>query len=169
MKIIRKIDDIIAKGEETLLVVLLVSMIGLGFLQVVLRNVFHGGIEWADVFLRHAVLWVGLIGASLATKYEKHLNMDALSRILSPKVKIISNIFLNVIASAFSVLFVIASYYFIKDEFSFSAWDPLFLGTPAWIIELIIPFAFTMIAIRFLLLAIEKTIQFMEENKSKDN
>jgi len=169
MKIIRKIDDVIAKGEEILLISLLITMIGLGFFQVVLRNLFHNGIDWADVFLRHSVLWVGLIGASLATKNERHLNMDALSRVLSPKAKNIVSIIIDIIASSFCVFFVIASFYFVKDEFSFSGWQPLFLGTPAWIIELIIPFAFTMMAIRFLLIAIEKTIQFIKENKNKDN
>src|SRR5688572_11229171 len=115
MKIIRMIDDNIAKIEEIILIVLLIIMLGLGFFQVILRNFMGSGIEGADIFLRHSVLWIGLIGASLATKSEKHINMDALSRVLSHKLKIKVDIFLNFVAAGFAAIFVFASYLFVKD------------------------------------------------------
>ncbi len=167
MKIIRLVDDYLAKAEKVILIFLLVIMLGLGFLQVVLRNFFGSGIHWADLYLRHSVLWIGLIGASLATKNEKHINMDALSRILSPKLKNTLDIFLNFIACSFSVLFVYASYIFVKDEYDISEGKAIFLGLQAWMVELIIPVAFGIIAFRFLVKALEKIAEIFNKDTNK--
>jgi TRAP-type C4-dicarboxylate transport system permease small subunit len=156
MKYIRQIDNALAKVEEFVLIVLLIIMLGLGFLQVLLRNFFGSGVPGADLFLRHSVLWIGLIGASLATKSEKHINMDALSRVLSPKVKNRVDILLNFIAACFSALFVLASYLFVKDEYLNGEGKTLFLNLPGWVVELIIPVAFGIITFRFLVKVLER-------------
>ena len=59
MKIVRSIDNFLKRIEESLLISMVILMVVLAFLQVVLRNVFSLGIIWADLFLRHLVLWVG--------------------------------------------------------------------------------------------------------------
>jgi TRAP-type C4-dicarboxylate transport system permease small subunit len=166
MKYIRLIDNSIAKVEEIILIVLLIIMLGLGFLQVVLRNL-GSGINGADIFLRHSVLWIGLIGASLATKSEKHINMDALSRVLSPGVKNKVDIILNLIAALFSALFVVASYLFVKDDYLNNEGKPLFLNLPSWIVEIILPIAFVIITFRFLVRAIEKTSEIFNKEQGK--
>ena len=51
---------------------LLSVMIVMSFSQVVLRQVFHTGILWGDTFLRQLVLWVGFLGAGMATADGKH-------------------------------------------------------------------------------------------------
>ena len=54
----------------------------LAFLQIFLRNVFTTGLAWGDLVLRNLVLWIGFIGATLATREGKHINIDILSRSL---------------------------------------------------------------------------------------
>ena len=41
-------------------------------MQVVLRQVFGGGILWCDTLLRHLVLWVGFLGAARAAGQHPH-------------------------------------------------------------------------------------------------
>jgi TRAP-type C4-dicarboxylate transport system permease small subunit len=165
MKFLHTIDDFIAKIETVSLIVFLSVMLSLGFLQVILRNVFSSGFSWADMLLRHLVLWVGLIGASLATKSERHINMDALSRILSLKAKVIMGIILNLIASFFSVAFIYAGYLFLMDEFAANGNKALFLGIPGWVAQLVIPLAFGVIAFRFLLHSIDKIVMLVTKQE----
>ncbi|UCD10382.1 MAG: TRAP transporter small permease subunit, partial [Nitrospinaceae bacterium] len=79
MRWIEKIDAGLAKLEATFIVATLSVMILLSFGQVILRNFFHGGILWADLFLRQGVLWVGFLGASLATREGRHISIEVLS------------------------------------------------------------------------------------------
>ncbi len=68
--------------EDALLVLILAAMVGLAATQIVLRNLFDGAILWADPMLRVAVLWVGMIGAMVATRIDKQISVDAVSRFL---------------------------------------------------------------------------------------
>ncbi|NVM57446.1 MAG: TRAP transporter small permease subunit, partial [Desulfobacterales bacterium] len=68
--------------EDTFLVSLLSFMIGLAFLQIVLRDFFSTGLLWADPLLKNLVIWVGLVGASIATREDKHITIDVIPRVL---------------------------------------------------------------------------------------
>ena len=57
-------------------------MIGGSFLQVLLRNLFHAGVEGTDVLLRHGVLWIALVGASLAIRRARHIRIDIVPRLI---------------------------------------------------------------------------------------
>ena len=68
-----KIISIINKIEDSLLVVILSSMIALAIFQIISRNLFSEGVVWIDPLLRTLVLWIGLSGAIVATRQDNHI------------------------------------------------------------------------------------------------
>ncbi len=70
--------------EEILLVSLVVLMVSLGFLQILFRNLISVGIVWIDSLVRHLVLWIALLGASIATRENRHITIDVISGRVSP-------------------------------------------------------------------------------------
>jgi len=116
--------------------------------QIILRNVFDTGIVWADSFLRISVLWLGMMGALIASRNNNHINMNLGQKYLSPKncqkVKIIIYFFTSSIC--FTIAWFGANFLFMEYEESNLA----FAGIPVWVTVSIIPFAFTIIAIRYL-------------------
>ena len=119
----------------------------MSFLQVILRNIFASGIIWGDIFLRHLVLWVGLLGASLATRGNRHISIDVLSRFLGPagkrRVHRITHIFSTLVCG----LLVRASYVFIRDERA--AGTTLILGIPVWLFMSVVLIGFVVMTFRF--------------------
>ena len=67
------------RAEDALLVLLLSAMIVLAATQIMLRNFFDSGFVWIDPLLRVLVLWLGLIGATVATRNNRHIRIDLLS------------------------------------------------------------------------------------------
>jgi len=159
MNIIRKINDTIAKLEEGLLVFIVVVMVLLAFLQVLLRNIFDHNLLWGDPFLRHMVLWVGFIGASLTTKDEKHINIDVLSRFLRGKARLLANWFTDLLAAAVSSVLAWAAWQFVMEEKEYA--NIAFAGIPSWYFQIIIVIGFGLMALRFLMHALEKTVLLM--------
>jgi len=147
MNILQKINHYFAKGERVVMVVMVVVMIVLAFLQVTLRNVFGSGFTWADVFIRHLVLWVGFIGASLATMEGRHINIDIVSKLLSPSQRRWSELVTNLFATFISFMLSYASYLFVAMEKE--AGSKLFMEIPTWIFQLILPLAFFVMGFRF--------------------
>ncbi len=166
MQTLKKINNSLARIEEWLLVLIVLFMVVLAFLQVILRNIFAQNLMWGDPLLRHLVLWVGFIGASLATKENKHINIDAMSRFLKGKIKIIVQMFINLIAMTASMVLCNAAIDFIIMEKEYGG--PIFSNVPAWYFQIIIPIGFGLMSLRFLIQAVEQAyLLFSRKGDSK--
>lgn len=133
--------------EDGLLVLMLSAMIALSGAQILLRNIWHGGFTWADPLLRVMVLWVALLGAMAATRDDKHITIDILSRYLSAKGRLLSRLITDSFTGVVCALLAYHGARFVILEYQVDAMA--FDRVPAWICELIIPIGFAIIALRF--------------------
>ena len=74
--------------EDGLLFVLLSSMILVATAQIVMRNVFDSGIIWGDGVVRVLVLWLALVGAIAASRDDRQIRIDILSRYMPERLGI---------------------------------------------------------------------------------
>jgi len=135
--------------EDSLLATLLLCMILLATSQIFLRNLFDSGIVWADPLLRVMVLWLGLLGALAATRENKHITIDLLTRFLSELMQYIAKAFTNLFSAVISSIIAYHSMRFVIMEYEENA--KAFLNIPAWTMEIILPIAFGLIALRFMI------------------
>ena len=153
MRHIKQIDNILAKTETAVIILVLSVMVLLAFGQVILRNFFGSGIYWADIFLRQMVLWVGFLGASLAVREKKHISIDILPLVLPKSWKIPIRAFTDFAAGVISGFLAYAAWNFIKFEMESDA--TLLLNIPVWAFQTVLPFSFILISVRFLLQALD--------------
>ncbi len=142
---------ILHRIEDSILVGLLSLMIGLAVAQIFLRNLFDAGFLWGDVLVRILVLWIGLAGAMVASRDGKHINIDIVTRYLPVKVKKIVNCVIELFTG---VICTIAAWYglkFVQMEYQYGG--QAFANIPVWLCESVIPFAFTVIAVRYFVLS----------------
>src|SRR5512135_793276 len=82
-----KILHTLHRGEDWLLALLVLVLVGLAGTQIVLRVFFESGLGWADSFSRTLVLWTGMLGALAAVRDDRHIALDVLQRFLPPRVQ----------------------------------------------------------------------------------
>jgi len=152
--------------EDGILALLLFSMILLATSQIFLRNLFDSGIIWADPLLRIMVLWLGLLGALAATRENKHISIDLLTRFLSEPVRIISKSFTSLFSSIVAGILAYHSVRFVVMEYE--SQTTIITDIPAWIIELILPIAFVLITIRFTIHFIINLREFIIRQRNHD-
>ncbi len=145
----QRLAQYLRKGEELLLALLLTGMILLAGSQILLRNLFDSGIAWAEPLLRLLVLWVGMLGAMLATREDKHIRIDIISRYLPPHRQHISNRVTSAVSTLVCALLAYHSGRFVYFELQDGT--EAFNGMPAWLAELVLPIGFTIMALRFAL------------------
>jgi TRAP-type C4-dicarboxylate transport system permease small subunit len=90
---------------------MLLLMIVVAFAQAFLRNMTNAGfgwanaalsyIDWADFVLAKGTLWLAFLGASLAVHGDKHVAIDALPRLVSPKARLIMRGLVGIIGGIF--------------------------------------------------------------------
>ena len=161
MKFLETINKNIEKIESALLVLIVSVMVLLAFTQVVLRNLFDQGILWGDIFLRHLVLWVGFIGASLATRQEKHITIDLFGRMVSGRLKSVVQVLTNLFSAVVCLLLARAGWNFVMEERV--AGTIIFNNIPAWYFQIIIPLGFLMMTFRFLILSLKYFIYLVKK------
>ena len=166
MKALEKLNSWIEGAETFVLVSVLGIMVIFAFLQVVLRNIFNEGILWGDILLRHLVLWVGFLGASLATRQQKHINIDIFSRFMSDKGKSIVRLITNLFSVFICYILAEAGWTFIQDEQMMGT--VIFADIPAWYFQTIIPIGFFLMSFRFLVLSLENFADVIRTKKGGD-
>jgi TRAP-type C4-dicarboxylate transport system permease small subunit len=143
--------------ELSVLSICLIGMIFLATAQIALRNFLNTGIEGAEVILRHLVLWLGLLGASLATREGRHINIDIASRLLPRRLGYLNYMIINCIATAVTAVLAVSACRFLKmelqagEQLQFGFSDTFFsFSIPLWCLQIVIPAGFTIISFRFM-------------------
>jgi TRAP-type C4-dicarboxylate transport system permease small subunit len=149
--------------EKAILIVFIVLMVFLSFLQVVLRGVFSSGLLWADSFLKHLVLWVGFLGASVAAHENKQFAMDAATRLFEGKIASVVNLVVSVFTAGVSIVLTSASWTFLEMEreaasilFSVGSWH-----APAWIFQVILPGGFALLAFHYAVKSLQAAAELL--------
>lgn len=152
MKFWERLDETVGRLEKTLMVIFLGLMIALAFAQIALRNFMGIGLSWSESLVRYLVLWVGFIGASLAAREGRHITIQVFN--LRPSA--VGRRYLAALSQlcAFVVCAVMtwAAVKFVRDDAQIG--NRTFLDLPTWVLETIIPAAFAIMSLRFLLRAI---------------
>lgn len=147
--------------EDSILISLLLLMVFLAGFDIIARLLLGSGVTWISPLLKIMVLWVGLLGALLATRTKEHIAIDIVGRLAPLHIKKS----LDIVTSLFSatVCLLIAWY---SQEFVRFAWqfgDIAFARVPAWPLQIIIPVCFFFMGLRFLLQMGESALYFIRK------
>lgn len=145
MKIIRILEALLSRIVNAALVGLFIVMTLLAIAQVFLRYSLNAGIPWADQAARELVLWVGILGTVLATREDKHFQIDVLTRFLNQRNQKLFRAFSDFVAGVVCFFLGKASLTFLGIDTG----ETTFLNIPVVIVGLIIPLGFYLMMIQF--------------------
>lgn len=137
-------------AENTALVVLLATMIGVSVFQIVNRQLLGStfAIPWADELVRFIVLWLAMVGSIAACRDNKHIRIDAITHILSGNVVAWIKIVVDLFAAAVCAMIAWQAWRLVREEMS---WGDFVIGNvPLWLAHAVVPLAFVLISYQFL-------------------
>ncbi|PON12029.1 TRAP transporter small permease [Candidatus Entotheonella serta] len=137
--------------ENATLVALFGVMLALAVSQIILRIFFSAGFVWTDELLRLIVMWITLVASIAAGRSDRHLRIDLISHVLPELYVRLSRVLVDVFAAGVCGLLAWQSYRFLM--LSIESGDTILVNVPAWTAYCILPFAFLLLAYRFILTA----------------
>lgn len=143
-----KLDHAVAIFEAALLVISLAGMVLMIFSQVILRNFFSTGVLWFDPLARHLMLVPVYVGASLATRHRHHVHMDALTKFFKGRNRHYLEIVISLFAMVVCFVLFKGAWRFVVS--TYQGGDRLEGLFPTWIAQLMMPYGFFMMGVRFL-------------------
>jgi TRAP-type C4-dicarboxylate transport system permease small subunit len=141
-------------AEDAVLLVILISMILLAGAQIFLRNFFDYSLFWGDEMLRLMVLWLTVAGGLAASRMDKHISIEVLDRFMPAGMQLFTKILIDLFTAAVCGLFSWHSARFVMGSYEFG--DTLMRDTPAWMLQIILPVGFGLMAYRHLVYAIKR-------------
>ncbi|WP_319560222.1 TRAP transporter small permease [Marispirochaeta sp.] len=102
---LRKAFSVLNKIIEVTSVVILVLVSLVVFYSVLLRYVFKSPLAWSEEVARYMFIWMVFLGFSIAEKSGDHFRIEVFIEMVTPKVRLIIEIFLNILI--FYALFVL--------------------------------------------------------------
>ena len=140
-------------AESALLILIFCATLGTAAFQVIARNVADTGLAGGESFVRVMVLWITMVGALVASRNDTHIRIDLLARMVGARGEVI----LRRIAAWFTaVVALVLAWYaaqFVRVEYEDG--NVAFAAVPVWICELVMPFGFALIGVRYLLRALQ--------------
>ncbi|KGD65370.1 TRAP C4-dicarboxylate transporter [Alcanivorax nanhaiticus] len=136
--------------EDGLIVAVLLFMILLAVAQIVLRNFFGTSLVWIEPLLQNAVLWIGLLGAMIASRKDEHIRIDVASTLLPEKYHPFLTTAVDLFTAFICVLVAWYSVGFVIEEYEYAT--PAFANVPSWLLQAIIPVGFSVMALRYVAL-----------------
>lgn len=150
-------------AEDTVLALILTSMIFLAAGQIVLRNFFNIGFFWTDELLRLMVLWLAIAGAVAASRVDKHISIAVLEKVLPATLRLTAKIITEIFTAVVCALITWHGISFVQTSYEFG--DTLLRNVPAWIAQIIVPIGFGLIAYRYSLFSIKHIYQLVSGTK----
>ena len=149
LTILKRVSFWYEQLEELLLVCLVFGMVVLGAAQILFRNVISIGLVWIDPLQSHLVLWVALLGASIATRENRHIVIEILPERLSPAVRRRIKGGLQIFSALVCLFLVYPAVQFILNDYRPRKF--LALGIPLWVSQTVMPVMWLVLGIRFML------------------
>ena len=140
--------SITERTEDGLLVALTAVMVVVAVAQIVLRNLLSVTLLWADPLVRMLVLWTAFLGALVAVREDRHIRIDAALRLLSAPHRRYVDVVVNLCCAAVCGLLAVIAVDFVHEEYLYGMRGALEM--PNWVLQLVFPVAFAVMAWRFL-------------------
>lgn len=141
---LKRIDDFLEKVERVLIIGLFAALIIVMTVNIIQRNVFGQSSREILTYLPTMVMWISLVGASLALKEGKHISMEFVLRFVPQNSKDL----LHRLAAAFGCVVMLICLYLSQD---FMAGELKIFGARGYLSS-VIPIFFATAAFRYFIL-----------------
>lgn len=110
-------------------------------------------LDWIDIFLRQLVIIVSFLGATLATARRKHINIDALSKVLPASVQRVVSVLIPLFALGICLVLAHAGWELVQISREFP--KELLPFAEEWQLQLMFPVGFGLLAVHFAVRVVE--------------
>lgn len=139
-----------------------VGAIGLGFAVQALLWLVPNGFIWSQPLALGLLLWVALLGATLATKARAHIVLEVANKLWPPGAQKYVRTVSGVVSAVFCAVLAVLSAYYTFDFYE--QWQSgvgyvMGLRLPKWTMYAALPAGFTLMGLRFLAYAVGDVVR----------
>ncbi len=121
----------------------------LTLLDVISREALRSGVVWAQKSSVYLMIWGGFLGATLTTARGTHLRPEIADRLCPARLHGLLAVLGNLMTSVFCGGMAFFAIRYVLETRSMGDVSVV-TGVPVWVVQLVIPYVFASMAVRFL-------------------
>lgn len=142
IKAIKRVDDALALFEKSVIVLCFSLLVSFIVFNILSRNLFHLPSHRIFEAGPNLVLWLALMGASMALRRQRHIRIELILRFCGGRIRWWAALSVNLFGALVMGILLVASFEFVNHEIAmFGDWGRL---------SMIFPFFFSVAAFRYL-------------------
>lgn len=136
-----------------------IAVFSIGFMSILVivdiagREIFSGGIAWAQKMAVYLMIWAGFLGASLTAHKGTHLRPEIADGLWPKKALPLFHRLRHFFTALFSIYFAYHSYLYVYESWELGDTSPV-LDLSIWIVQIVIPLTFALIGFKSLIFSI---------------
>ena len=134
--------------EDFLSVLALLAMAALPVMEIALRLTLKTGIAGSSAIVQHLTLFIGMLGGALAAREGKLLALSPVQSLLGGRAKTLARFFSGALAASISGTLAVPSLRYVEAVRPLA--KVLVYGVPVWVVQLVLPIGFALIAVRLI-------------------
>jgi TRAP-type C4-dicarboxylate transport system permease small subunit len=156
---IKRLDDALAIVEKSVIVLCFALLVFFIVFNILSRNLFHLPSHKIFEAGPNLVLWLALLGASLALKQQRHIRLEVVLRYCGNRIRRWAAVAVNIFGAVVMGILLFTSLEFVKNEIAmFGPWG--------WL-SIIFPFFFGAAGFRYLVrFAYRPTMDDLQRTKT---
>lgn len=144
-----RLEDVLVRVNQWLLIALMASMALLVFVNVVCRYLFNFSIIWVEELTQYQMIWVAYLGAGLALREGRHVAVDTLQDLLPAPLRRGLRALIGLAMGVFLAVLVVLGYQIVV--FTWSQETPV-MNVPTGLPYLAVPIGAAAMLLHLLLL-----------------
>ena len=143
--------------------------LAIGLLIIAFIKLIPSGLVWSPYFGLSCLLWLGLLGASIATHHGQHLALEMGEKIWPAHIRPYISKLSSLLVGSFCAFIFVLAFLSVKDHYIDWSSGPEAglipsIEWPKWAVYLVVPYSFFMMAFRF----ISRALGLLSEPTKKD-
>jgi TRAP-type C4-dicarboxylate transport system permease small subunit len=142
MKVIKRLDDELARLEKGAIIICFSMLVAVIVFNILSRHVRYLPSHQFFEAGPHLVLWLSLMGASLALKQQRHIRLELILRYCSDRLRRWAAVVVNLFGMLIMAILFLSALVFVQNEIAmFDRWG---------LLSLLFPFFFGVATFRYL-------------------
>jgi TRAP-type C4-dicarboxylate transport system permease small subunit len=143
-----KFFELLTRFEKICAAFFVVVLTALVITDVGAREIFKTGLPWAQKAAVNLMIWAGFLGACLMTQKGDHLRPEVGDKLWKGKLAPIAERVRNALVALFCLALAYNGFLYVEESREFAELHVV-LGVPLWILQLVIPWTFFSMGLRY--------------------
>lgn len=167
MSVVSRILALLSASEKLVAALCIGGLTVIMFADVGARELFKGGMAWAQKLSLHLMFWAGLLGVAVVSSKGAHIRPEIGEKLWPEKLKPLLKAIEHFLIAAFCAAMAAVAINFVLQSKTDGQRNPV-TDIPLWVLQIVLPYTFISMTLRHLVYSLAPSLRPADVNEAEE-